>query len=284
MHHDLKGRLMKRLLVVLALLISFSAATAHAGGVSVDQSRVLDRWTFRVGGFLTGLSTELRLDNPITGEEGTSISLEDDLGFSSSEGVPRLNLALILGKRHQIAVGWYKTERDSTTTITEEIEWGDETFPINVNVGAFYDTEFLNFAYTYFFYTSETTSLGIIGGVVLATLGSGIGIQAAGEGIERSDDISTDIPVPQLGFTLNTYLGKKFVFSGKLGYIAFNLDDWEGSVASAIVGVEHRTWQNFGFGVGYAYSDYDIDTLAVDFLGKFQYTIGGFEIYARAAW
>jgi len=274
---------MKRLAVVLTLVVAFSAASAYAG-VSVDQSLVLDRWTFRVGGFLTGLSTDLRLDNPITGEEGTSISLEDDLGFSSSEGVPRLNLGFILGKRHQISVGWFKTERDSTTTLTQEIEWGDETFPINVDIGAFYNTEFLNFAYTYYFYTSETTSLGITGGLVLANLGSGIGIQVAGPGIERTDDISTEIPVPQLGFTVNTYLGKKFVFSGKLGYIAFNLDDWEGSVATAIAGVEHRTWKNFGFGVGYSYSDYDIDTLAADFLGKFQYTIGGFEIYLRAAW
>lgn len=274
---------MKRLAVVLALLIGLSAVSAHAG-VSVAESKVLDRWTFRIGGFLTGLSTDLRLDNPITGDEGTGISLEDDLGFSSSEGVPRLNLALILGKRHEIAIGYYKTERDSTTTVTEEIEWGDETFPIGVNIGAFYDTEFLNFGYTYFFYTSETTSLGITGGLVLATMGAGIGVQVAGPGIERSDDISTDIPVPQLGFTLNTYLGKKFVLSGTLGYIAFDLDDWEGSVASAIVSVEHRTWKNFGFGVGYSYSDYDIDTLAADFLGQFQYTIGGFEVYARAAW
>jgi len=275
---------MKKLTVVLALLISFSAGTAYAGGVSVDQSKVLDRWTFRVGGFLTGLSTDLRLDNPITGDEGTSISLEDDLGFSSSESVPRLNLGLILGKRHRILVGWYKTERDSSTTITEEIEWGEETFPIDVTVGAFYNTEFLNFAYTYYFYTSETTSLGITGGLVLANLGSGVGIKLAGLDFDRKNDISTDIPVPQLGFSVNHYLGKRFVFAGTVGYISFNLDDWEGSVATAIAGVEHRTWKNLGFGVGYSFADYDIDTLAVDFLGAFKYEISGFEFYARAAW
>ena len=87
-----------------------------------------------------------------------------------------------------------------------------------------------------------------------------------------------------MGFSVATYLGKKFVFSATLGYIAFNLDDWEGSVATAIAGVEHRTWKNLGFGLGYSFADYDIDTLAADFLGTFQYTIGGFEIYARAAW
>jgi len=275
---------MKKLSVVLALLISFSAGTAYAGGVSVADSKILDRWTLRVGGYLTGLSTDLRLDNPITGEEGTSISLEDDLGFSSSESVPRLNLGLILGKRHLLRVGWYKTERESTTTITEEIEWGDETFPINVDIGAFYNTEFLNFAYTYYFYSSEKTALGITGGLVLANLGSGVGIKLGGLDFDREDDISTEIPVPQLGFSVATYLGKKFVFSATLGYIAFNLDDWEGSVATAIVSVEHRTWKNFGFGAGYSFADYDVDLLEANLLGNFQYEISGFELYLRAAW
>ena len=274
---------MKRIAIVLLLLFCLSVTQASAG-VSVGQSKVLDRWSFRIGGFLTGLSTDLRLDNPITGEEGTSISLEDDLGFSSSESVPRLNLSFILGKRHEISAGWYETDRDSTTTLSEEIMWGDETFPINVDVTAFYKTEFINVAYTYYFYSSETTSLGITGGLVLATLSAGVGLDLLGQGISREEDLSTDVPVPQLGFSINHYLGSRFVLAGTLGYIAFNLDDWEGSVGSAILAIEHRTWKNFGFGVGYSYSNYDVDASATDFLGNFEYNISGFEFYGRAAW
>ena len=273
---------MKRIALILVLLIAVFATNSQAG-VSVDQSKVLDRWTFRIGGFLTGLDTKIRLDSP-TGGEGTTVSLEDDLGFSSSESVPRFELGLILGRRHEISGGYYKTDRSSTTTLQRDIEWGDETFPINIEVGAFYDTEFVNLAYTYWFYSSEDTALGITGGLVYASLGTGVGVSASGPGIETSEDVSTDIPVPQLGFSVNQYLGRRFVFNGALGYIAFNLDDWEGSVSSARVGVEHRTWKNFGFGLGYGYTGYDIDTLASDFLGKWEYTVSGFEIYLRAAW
>jgi hypothetical protein len=273
---------MKRIALVLALLIAVFATNAYAG-VTVDQSKVLDRWTFRIGGFLTGLDTKIRLDSP-TGGEGTTVSLEDDLGFSSSESVPRFELGVILGKRHEISGGYYKTDRSSTTTLQRDIEWGDETFPINIEVGAFYDTEFVDLAYTYWFYSSETTSLGITGGLVYASVGTGLGIAALGQGVGVSEDVNTDIPVPQLGFSVNTYLGKRFVFTGELGYIAFNLEDWEGDVSTARVGIEHRTWKNFGFGLGYGYTDYDIDLLGTDFLGKWQYTISGFEIYGRAAW
>ena len=54
--------------------------------------------------------------------------------------------------------------------------------------------------------------------------------------------------------------------------------------ASAKLAIEHRTWNYFGFGAGYGYTSYDIDTLSTDFLGKWEYTISGSEIYARAAW
>ena len=274
---------MKKTAFLIAILIFTGSAMAQAGGVSVDQSKVLDRWTLRLGGYVTGLDTELRLDSPTEGD-GTTVSLEDDLGFSNSESIPRINLGWILGKRHQISAGWYKTDRDSQTTLSFELEWGDETFPIDTDIAGFYKTEFLALSYTYYFYSSEKTALGVTGGLVLATMSAGIGLDLLGQDIQVEEDLSTDVPVPQLGFSGSTYLGKGFVFTGGIGYIAFTLDDWEGNVGSAAVAFEHRTWKNFGFGGGYSYSGYDIDTNGADFLGNFQYTISGFEIYGRAAW
>lgn len=119
---------------------------------------------------------------------------------------------------------------------------------------------------------------------MFVSLSSGLGVSLIGQGVQTEEDLSGDVPVPQLGFSGNTYLGKGFVFAGRLGYIAFDLDDWEGDVGSAAVAIEHRTWKNFGFGLGYSYTNYDIDTNSSKFLGRFEYNISGFEIYGRAAW
>jgi hypothetical protein len=274
---------MRKIPLLALVLLSIASTGAFAGGVSVDQSKVLDRWTLRLGGFLTGLDTKLRLDSP-SGGEGTTIDLEDDLGFSNSQSVPRIELRLILGKRHQINGGWYRTDRDSRTTLTEELEWGDEVFPIDIDVAAFYETDFINLGYTYWFYSSEKTAVGVTGGLIYATLSAGIGVDLPGQDLTVEEDLSTDVPLPQLGFSISTYLGKSFVFAGRLGYIAFDLDDWSGDVSSASAAIEHRTWKNFGFGLGYAHTNYDIDASAADFLGEFEYNDSGFEIYGRAAW
>lgn len=273
---------MKRYSLALNLLIVLAATPALAG-VSVSESKVLDRWTLRLGGYLMGLNTEVRLDSSIE-DLGTTVNLEDDLGFSSSESVPRIALGLILGKRHEVSLGYFETDRDSTATISEEIDWGEEIFPIDVDITGFYTSTFIDGSYTYWFYSSENTALGINGGLVFAELEAGIGLAGAGTGIEVSDDINTDVPVPQLGFSGRSHLGKRFVFTGGLGYIALFIEDYSGSVATAAVAIEHRTWKNFGFGLGYVYSDYDIDAEDKDFLGSFNYNISGLEIYARAAW
>jgi hypothetical protein len=274
---------MNRSISLFTMALLASNASAFAGGVSVDQSKVLDRWTLRLGGYVTGLDTKLRLDSP-TGEEGTTVSLEDDLGFSNSESIPRINLSWIRGKRHEISAGWYKTDRDSRTTLDFELDWGDEVFPIDTDIGGFYKTEFWTLGYTYYFYTSEKAAFGVTGGIVWATMSAGLGVDVLGQDFNVEEDLSTDVPVPQLGFSGSTFLGKGFVFTGGIGYIAFNLDDWKGDVATAAVAFEHRTWKNFGFGVGYSYSAYDVDTEDANFLGNFEYTIGGLEIYGRAAW
>ena len=78
--------------------------------------------------------------------------------------------------------------------------------------------------------------------------------------------------------------GGRFVLSGGLGYIALTIEDYSGSVTTAALALEHRTVKNLGFGVGYVYSNYDVEAEAQDFLGQFAYSIGGFEIYGRVAW
>lgn len=140
-------------------------------------------------------SLKIRLDAP-NGEEGMTVSLEDDLGFSNSESIPRINLGVILGRRHEITAGWYRPDRDSRTTLTFELEWGDEVFPIDTDIAGFYKTDFWALNYTYCSYTSEKTALGVTGGLVFATLSADIGLDVLGQDINVEEDLTTDVPVP----------------------------------------------------------------------------------------
>ena len=274
---------MKRLAFVVAFLLLASTVPAEAG-VTIQESKVLDRFTARIGGFLTGLSTDIRVDGP--DGRGTTINLEDDLGFDSSITTPRISLAYILGQRHQINLGYFTTDRESTTTLEEEIRWEDLVFPVRLDVKAFYNMDFLTVGYTYWFYSSEKTALGVTGNLVFTELQSGLEARfGIGNPIlAPSAELSTGAPVPQLGFSVYHYLGKKFVVKGLLGYLSFNdVEGYSGDISTAALSFEHRTWKNFGFGGGYGFTRYDIDADEIDFLGNFNYDVSGFEIYLRAA-
>jgi len=263
-------------------LLAFLVAVPSLAGVTVDQSQVLDRWAVHIGGYVTSLGTDIRLDGP--NGTGTTISLEDDLGFSSSESVPQFTAGVILGQRHQISLSYFKTDRTSSTTITKEIEWGDEVFPINIDVSAFLDTEFLTLGYTYWFYSSEKTAIGISGGLTQFNLRSGIEIGGRDAPIGVATDIDTDVPVPQLGASINYALPARFVLIGKLGYISFtDVGGFSGDISSAIAGIQYRPWKHIGFGVNYNWILYDIDSEETGFAGAFEYTIQGFDFYLRLA-
>ena len=267
-------------LFVLSLLSTLPAAA----GVTVEESRVLDRGTIVVGLFATGISTDLRVDSK-DGSRGTTISLEDDLGLESSLTLPNIKASYILGQRHQISVGYLKTSRDNTATLREEIEWEDLVFPVELDVRVFYDTEFLNLGYTYWFYSSEKTALGVTGAFTLFDLSSGL--EAAlrvGPTFDLAADVSTTAPVGQLGFSVQHALSKKFVLGGLATYITFeDVEGYSGDIATVVASIEHRTWKHFGFGLNYNYSTYDIDTDDFDFLGNFGYQVDGFEFFGRVA-
>ena len=266
----------------LIALLTFLVAVPTLAGVTVDQSQVLDRWAVHIGGYVTSLGTDIRLDGP--NGNGTTISLEDDLGFSSSESVPQFAGGVILGQRHQISLSYFKTERTSSTTLTKEIEWGDEVFPINIDVRAFLDTEFLTLGYTYWFYSSEKTAVGVSGGLTQFNLKSGIQVGGQQSGIGIENDIDTDLPVPQLGASIQHALPARFVLIGKLGYISFtDVEGFSGDISSAIGGIQYRPWKHIGFGANYNWILYDIDSEDTGFAGTFEYDIQGFDFYLRLA-
>lgn len=274
---------MKRLAFFLALLL-FAFTVPATAGVTIEESKVLDRFTARVGGFLTGLSTDLRVDGP--GGRGTTINLEDDLGFDSSITTPRISMAYILGQRHQINLGYFTTDRESTVTLEDEIRWEDLVFPVRLDVKAFYNMDFLTVGYTYWFYSSEKTALGVTGNLVFTELESGLEarFQVGDPILDPKAELSTGVPVPQLGFSVYHYLGKKFVVKGLLAYLTFSdVEGYSGDISNAALSFEHRTWKNFGFGAGYGFTRYDIDADDLDFLGNFNYDVSGFEFYVRAA-
>jgi hypothetical protein len=275
----MSGRTLALAAVLLALAPSQLAA---ATPVTPEESRVLDRWAIQVGGFATGLNTKIRFDEVI-GNRGTTVNLEEDLGFDDNDVVLQLSASRIIGRRHMVHLNYFEIDRDGFTTLDREIEWGDETLELGAEVVSRYQTEFIGLSYTYWVRSREKSAWGPFVGLVSFSTATEVGVEGRGGiGLSTAGEFDVDVPVVQVGLRYRQYLGKKWRFACQGGFVAFDdIDDFSGDVISATVAFEHQTWEKFAFGLGYGLRDFDIDSGEKRALGNFTYEIRGFYFYGQ---
>ena len=113
-----------RTLLQIFIILSFSITMVHAADSNTD------RFSFSIGAFITDRDTDARLDSQTLGQ-GTDIDFEDDLDLDSSGTVFRLDAFYRFNRRHRIDFAIFDLSRDSSATINESIQFGDDVFNIN---------------------------------------------------------------------------------------------------------------------------------------------------------
>ena len=69
--------------------------------------------------------------------------------------MPSLSFEWQVGRRHRLGVRWQDIDRDSTTQVLREIEWGGVVIPIEANVTLGFDINTLAIDYTYYPWVKE---------------------------------------------------------------------------------------------------------------------------------
>jgi hypothetical protein len=246
----MKETLMNRISRALTLL--FLAATVSSVAVAADwEPKVIDRWEINVGSYLTGIDTTIRLD---VDEDflGTPIDFEQDLDFDDSAVLPRFSVALLLGKRHQLRLGYYQLDREASGRVE------------------------------LYFVANDKTAFGGILGLVYLDASASLELDAFGIGLDGGADYQTDLPVPQIGLTLRQMLPVRFVLSGTATFLRINnISEVSGDTWNANIALEHRTFKNFGFGAAYTVTSLGVESEREDFPGKLDFEISGFQFYLR---
>lgn len=276
---------MTRVLTGVVLLALMAAPPARAQPVTPEESLVLDRWEIVLGAFATGLNTQVRFDE-VVGNQGTTVNLEDDLGFDDSEGVFSMSVAGMIGKRHHLELAYLEVDRTGFVTTQFEIQWGDEIFPVNSELDSFYDAEFIALDYTYWVRSRERSAWGPTFGLVMFSTGSGVtlrGTAQIGDGIDiAGSDIEVDVPIPLIGIRWRQAVADKWVFLAGGSFIDFeDIDDFTGDVITGKVAVEYRAWDKFGFGLGWRIREFDVDSGERRTLGQYKFELRGFYLYGR---
>ena len=227
-----------------------------------------------MGAFFPAIETSLEVNGVDTGDD---LDLENQLGFSDSETIFRLDGYWRFFKRHRLGFSYYQFNRDGNRTLDKEIEIGDEVFPINAEVNSELNLGFYNIDYMYSFYQGEKWEIsGILGVYWVDFEFSAAGSLQVAESELQTFYQSTDFngPLPFLGLSFEYYITPQWlaIFSGS--YFQLSVSDIDGSLTNLGAKLEYQFTRNFGLGLGYDYFRIDVTgddgELRTDIVYKYQ--------------
>jgi len=205
-----------------------------------------ERFSFRLGGFLAGLNSDIQLSSPHIGL-GVNINVEDALGLESSAFVLRSDLAYNYGKRRRsnTRIGYFGLFREASKVLDAEITIGDQDFPVGTEVKSKFNLQIYKGTYEYSFYLDERVKLNASIGLFIMPIS--YSTSALGFSKEAFEFIA---PLPVLGLGTSFALTPKFRLNQSIEVFYLEISNFKGSISNINIMLEYNPWKHLGFGLG----------------------------------
>jgi hypothetical protein len=263
----------KRLCLSFALLACVPVPCALAG----DRGPIDQDFQASLGGFFMNFDTDVRLDGETTGT-GTDVNWEDEFDFEDQNRF-RIDGFWRFAERHKVRFMYFENNRSNSSVLSRDIEFGDTTFPVNLQVDASLDTRIIELAYEYAFLLRDNMELsgsfGIHNIKVQAGLRGAISTPGGGGSAETEEVADGDGPLPVLGVHYFWHMGSNFYFEGLAQFFFAKVDNYDGSLEDYKIGVTWFPLKNVGVGVGYNEFITRLDVDKGSFTGRLKLQYGG---------
>jgi outer membrane scaffolding protein for murein synthesis (MipA/OmpV family) len=215
----------------------------------------MPRFEFRAGMFQDNISTKVTLENP-DGSPGEEIDLEDALDASNTQSVLQLDAIVRLNSFHRLEFGYFDLSRDSSLTLNQDIEFGDEFFPAGTSVNLRSDVRIVRVSYAFSLMHDAQKELGVMAGVHLSRLHTEI----FAPDTSQREESTASTPLPVIGVHGSIALGVKTFLGARVQIFRMHFDQYEGSMNYATLGLQHMLGDKLSLGVGYNFYDLKLDS------------------------
>jgi hypothetical protein len=263
--------------------IAFASVLLFAGQAHAQDTYDLpwEKFAISVGGFATESDTTVQINSELG--VGAVVDLENALGVERSFQTYRIDAKWRLGerRRHEIELHYFDSKRTGAKKLNQEIEIGDQVFPIDAEVSTEWNLEFINLDYVYNFLMDDRVRLGVSAG--LHTTGIGLKVEEVGGAKVEEDEFTA--PLPMLGLRSEVILAPGWRLRMDLNFFYLEYEEFTGSLSDTYVGVEWLPWKNFGFGLGINHINYDVeadgDSKLGDINGSIEFQMSGLLLYGK---
>jgi opacity protein-like surface antigen len=293
---------------ILSLVLAFSglvpAQAADLGPTNADGPAIAEttihpffrhRFMFQAGAAFNTIDSGATV-GPAGGSDGTSLDLEEDLGFPSSRTAFDALVRYRISDRWMIEGEYFNLPRDSSATASGSIDFGRLTFPVSASVKAEFDIQSIRLAAGYAFFKSTETEVGAALSVYATDLSLRLSGNASIGGIAagfQTEKFTVGAPIPTLGLYASHAVTSRWLISGRADYMnlhlasfkgfGYDLDDVSAEVLSLEASTEYRLAEHLAVGVAYRYMDVSMGATSGGDTGQLDYKVSAPIVFVRAS-
>jgi len=220
--------------------------------------------------------TDLRLDAD-DGTPGTPISAEDDLGLADRSESADVEAEVRIRERHFVRFNYVRLDRSATTVLTEEIQFGNDTFEPGDEVASTLNLREFVATYAYRFLRKSRFEMYGSFGIHLTELIARGEVEAR----DLREDQREVAPLPALGLGAEVLFTDRIFASIFVDYLQANVNDFDGRVLDARFTALYRFTHNLSAGLGYFLLERNVDSHDPDDSGRFELRNSGAELFFR---
>lgn len=248
-----------------------------------------DRFGFTLGGQFARNNRRLRVDSASRGV-GTTIDLEEDLGFDDNEFLPVLHAYWRMTRRWRLDFAYSRLHQSSSASANRTVNWGNLSFAAGAAIAADYNLDMFKLALGYGFYQTRNAEIGVSLGLNVTRYEVGVSGNASVNAAAvtfASDDRSFPAPLPTIGLYGAYAFHPRWLLRGHIDYTDLNVGVLGITVGGRILDVsaslEYQLMRNLTVGAGYRHVDVSIGGKGSDFRGGLRYDINGPFVFSRVS-
>lgn len=269
------------------LLCGVLGLTTMNSALAAETTPLTDRFAIGVGAYFMTSDTNIRVDEAEDINFGDHFDVEDAFGFDD-ENVFRAEASWRFAARHKLRLMYFRSDRTARDEIDADLNFGDETFPIQSLVTANLEFEIVELAYQYAFLHGESFEVGASLGLhnVSFTTRLQASVSAGGGTVQDalSETADADAPLPVVGLWGTWRLGSSdFYLQAHAQYFRLEYGDFDGDLQDYQAGLLWQLTRHVGIGASYNLFHTEVDATDEDFAGRLDWKYQGAQVYLRAS-